>query len=553
MPTTRPPTPTPTPTPTRRGGVLKKLLVAIAVVLILAIALVTVEAFAGAAARPTIATDYSRLMHDAALERQRARLGPGARHPQNRRPAIESMQEDVRAATDWQLERAHELAEPEQALEHQREAYYSNPWRYISLDLVYPVPDEGTAEQFERARGHAIDALGEWERRGVFDRSAELVGLGPIARAPADGPLMEHILPHLGVGRQLGRAQAARARLAAEAGDLQTLYSALEETYVLGRQIAGQGTLIDWLVGTALQALGQAMLLDNLLLYPVQDDAWLARVDAMVRREAVDRFPPLADALAGERLFAADFIQRCYTDDGKGGGRFIPLLYAQQMGQTPEPWTTLTPFGDSKLSNIHGRLFMDRRAVDAWLDRSHELLGAASTATGRDALDADEALARHFVASDTWRNPATAIRPSYASTLQTDRQRRIQAAGTRVVLAIERHRLRYGDIPASLDDLGDLLPDPLGTDPFTSQPWDYRPAPVAEMVNGQALLPGASAWPFTLRSRPLPGAPNASHRYDPRHGLLIAEPIQGPEYDQPWGEPWGEPEAEPEREPDDAP
>lgn len=518
----------------RRGSIFKKLLITLAVVLGLGIILVALEAFAGATARPTIANDYGRQLHDLVLEQQRARLGPEAADGLNQRPAFVSVMQAVREANEWLREHADELTEQDEG----REDAYDDPWRYLSLDIIYAVPDEGTPEQFERGRQRAIDALQEWERRGVFDRSAELVDMHLVARAPGEGPMVDFLLPYLGVGRQLARAQAARARLAAEAGDLDTLYSALEETYVLGRQIAGQGLLIDWLVGAALHGLGRRMLLDNLLLYPVDDEAWLERVDAMIQREAIDRYPPIGDSLRGERLFAADFTQRCYTDNGKGNGRFIPVLYAKQIGQDPpDAGTLLTPFGDSRFSNMHGRLFLDRRELDAWIDRAHELAHASAEATGANAIAADNAFRAHVTSGDDWRNPASNFIPSFRRTIVTARGMRIEAAGTRVVLAIERYRLRNGGaIPRALDQLGDLLPDDLRADPFTAEPWDYQPTPVAETDDGDPLLPGAHAWPFTLESKPLAGGQSSSSYRHAHNGLLITEPIQGPQYYEPFFE-----------------
>ncbi len=514
---------------------MKNLLVAMAVVLTLVIILVALEAYAGATARPTIATDYGRQLHDLALEQQRARMGAEAADSLNQRPAFVSVMQAVREANEWLDEYTNQLMDQDEG----REDAYDDPWFYFSLDVIYAVPDEGTPEQFERARQRAIYALEEWERRGVFDRSAELVDMHLVAREPGDGPMIDFLLPYLGVGRQLGRAQSARARLAAEQGDLETLYCALEETYVLGRQIASQGLLIDWLVGAALQALGRRMLLDNLLLYPVNNDAWLARVDAMVQREAIDRYPPIGDSIRGERLFASDFTQHCYTDNGNGNGRLIPVLYAKHMGDDPpESGNLLTPFGDSPLSNIHGRIFFSRRELDEWIDGAHELAHDCAEATGAAAVAADKAFIAYTTAGDNWRNIASPIVPSFRRTIITARGQRIEAAGTRVVLAIERYRLRNdGAVPQSLAELGDLLPDSLRADPLTLSPWDYEPTALTATDRGDPLLPGAHAWPYTLRSKPLAGGESTSTYRHAHNGLLINEPIQGPDYEQPYEEP----------------
>ena len=509
---------------------LKKLLLVLVALVGLIMLLIGVEFVIGATAKPVVAVNYSREMHDLMLERQRGRLGGEAAQTLNQRPAFESIMVATREANDWLLEHSNHLSEQDQ----RDNDFYDDPWQPLSLDAIYTVPREGTPQQFERARRRVVEALAEWERRGVFERSAELPGLGPIARAPGEGPLLHFVLPHLGTGRVLARAQAARARVAAETGDHETLLRAIEETYALGRLIAGQGTLIDWLVGVAIQMLGQRMILDNLLLHPVQDDAWLARVDAIVQREAIELFPPLTDAFDAERMISQDLIQRCYSDNGKGDGRFIPVRFARLVGEgAVEAGNHITPFGDTPFSNMHARLFVGRKEATEWLDRGHELLAACASATGPAAQSADDTMIEHFETGSTWDNPLEILQPSFGRMLEADRRRRVMATGVRVMLAVERYRARQGQIPETLDRLGDLLPDEARTDPFTGQPWAYRPAPVTSMADGDELLPGHTVWPYTLRSQPIERDQDSRHYLDPSGGLLISEPIQGPRFDEP--------------------
>lgn len=508
--------------PSRRGGVLKPALIALAIVLGLLLLIVGFEFYRGATAKPTIATNFSRLLHDRTMDRHRAAYGPG----NNRYPAYEAAMLEVSQANEWLGQQTAALAnDPD------------NPWDYVSHDLLYTVPDEGTPEQFEAAQQQAGAALDEWERRGIFDRSAELAALQHLARPPSEDPMFDILLPHLGTARALARAQAARARLAAQAGDIETLAIAIEETLTLGRQIADLGLLIDYLVGVAIQALGRSMVLDNLLLYPVADDAWLARMDAIVEREMVDRAPPMSQILDNERLFSADFVQRVYTDDGRGNGRFIPLRFAELMGMDPTgASTTITPFGATKFSNIHARLFLDRARAMDWINGSYDLLTEASHAQGVDVLTADQRVRDYYTAAD-WRNPMATNLTNMTGILSAERTQRIQAAGLRVVLAIERYRLRHGLVPQSLDELGDLLPEHLQSDPYTGQPWDYAPTPVTTDFDDDPLPPASHAWPYTLKSRAVPDHGDHTNRHRPGReancGVLITVPIEGPQFDEP--------------------
>jgi hypothetical protein len=513
-------------------------LLAIALVLGVVVLVVGFEFYRGGTARPTIATNYSTQIHDRTLERQRAAHGPGP----NQHPAYQAAMDEVRQANAWLAQQsAAAPSDPDDP---------PNPWTFVSLDLIYTVPTEGTPEQFEAAQRQAEAALAEWERRGVFERSAEVAALTRLARPPSDDAMFEILLPNLGTARVLARAQAARARLASRAGDRQTLAIAIEQTLTLGRQVADLGLLIDWLVGVAVQALGRAMLLDNLLLHPVDDDAWLARLDAVVERELVERLPPLERVIDNERLYSADVVQRVFTDDGRGNGRFIPLRFAEMMGEDPAGASTpLTPFGATAFSNIHARLFLDRADAMDWINGSYDLLAEAGRARGEDAMAADQRVRDYYAAAD-WRNPMAMNVAHMTSTLSVERTNRVHAAGTRVVLAIERYRLRHGGaVPHTLGELGDLLPAELMNDPYTGQAWDYEPTPVAADVYGDPLPPGSHVWPYTLKSRAVPGHGDHTDRHRPgldaNCGVLITTPIEGPQYDEP-------PEAQDE-EGDDAP
>lgn len=512
-----------------RGGILKKLLATIAILVVLVLSVVGYEFYLGATATPTIATNYTEQIHDQTLERHRARSGPGL----NQYPAYESVMIEVVAANDWLRQESANLPDDP-----------DNPWVYIDLSTIYYVPDEGTPEQHAEAVRLATDALAEWERRGIFEGAAEISELERVARPPTEEPMANFPMGYLGTSRALSRALAARARLAAQRGDHDQRLLAIEHMLALGRHAADLGYLIDLLVGAAIQSVGRTALLENQLLYPVGDDQWLQRADAIVQRELVELAPSLGIALDNERLYVADMLQRCYTDNGRGNGRFIPLLFAEIIGEDPEgAATSLTPFGDTKLSNIHGRLFLDRKQANEWLDGAWDLHRAAAVAKGMDALEADRRAAEYYQSAD-WRNPLAMNLATFGRVGTADRTRHVQAAGTRVLLAIERYRLANGgDAPQSLDDLGDLLPGSLRTDPFTGQPWDYSPTPLTVDPYGDPLLPGHHAWPYTLRSRGLPGE-EAEYTYENSHhahyGVLITVPIDGPQYDEPEIDPQSE-------------
>ena len=475
----------------------------------------------GAMARPTIAHDYGRQIQERALARQEAVFGPGLNQWDQFRASLGT----VRGAVEWLEQYNKDLpVDPD------------DTWRHVTPDLIYIEPDGGTPEQFERARGRALEVLARWEAMGVFEAARAIAGLERVARPFDDRPLFDQWMSEGGTARGLARALAARARLAARAGDDAARLEAVAHTLALGRVVGGSGLLIDHLVGTAIMSLARNELLHGLLLHPVEDDAWLRAADELLRLELEGRASTMADALRTERLFIADTVQRAYTDDGAGGGRLLPFAYAQLIGYDEfDSFSPLTPLGMNRLSNVHGDLFLGRKALDHWLDELLRLSLDALEATGPAIIGADRRVAEHMASAD-WRNPIGRDLLSSIHVLLTDRLMRIEAAGARVVLAIERYRLANGGRPpATLEDLGPLLPDGLLADPVTGQPWDYEPTALTLDEQGRPLLEGAAAWPFTLRSRPWPEAPSLRSGSPSRlaTGVLITVPIQGPKYDAP--------------------
>ncbi len=512
-------TDTPRAYESRRGGVLKKLMVAIAIVFLILIVLVASEVFAALTAKGAITTDYGQRIHDRTLERQRAVIGEGP----NQWPRF-----------------AEILAKVEQGqidLERRNAAYQpaaNDPFPAIDFWIIRGPYDDPSAyntpnlaTHYARARRRGIEALDHWRDIGVFEASADLPSLHRVSMPPAGAPAVESRSAEPGRARALARAMAARVRLAAESGDPAEQLAVFEEGLALARIMADSGSILGWLTAHGIDGLVVECFLDDAFLYPI-DDATLAGADAAIGRELVDHYPGIADIMMDQRDAAHDHIQHVYDSDG----RFIPrnharLSYTYDIDDAPDE---LLPVGDSDWSNVHARVFVGRKAADAWIDDAYDLADACAKATGPAALTADAALAAHYDAAG-WRNPARDINVEPLQLIETARRRTIQVAGWRVVLAIERHRLAHdGAPPQRLSDLGDLLPDHLRTDPFTEQPWDYQPAPITTGWNNQPLTAHQIARPYSLSSRPMPGLagvqpPFPSH---PKHGVLITMPVERP-------------------------
>lgn len=503
----------------RRGAILAKLGVTIAVVLLALVILVIAEVIAAVNAKPSITVDYGQRIHDRILERQRAARGDGP----NQWPRFIEIMELVEAGLNDFAQR-NEAYQPDA----------NDPFPVIDFSIIrgpyddpaaYGMADLGV--YYAEARQRGIEALDHWRDIGVFEASADLPDLHPIVMPADEAPAVESPFEELRLSRALARAIGARMRLAAETGDTAGRMRAFEEGAALARILADSGSLLGWLTANAIESLAVHCFMQDAYLFPI-DDATLAAADAVIRRELVDSYATLADAMANERDAALDHVQRVYT----ASGRFIPLAHARlcytyDINDAPEE---LLPLGDTGLSNVHSRLFIDRDAATAWINDAYDLADAAATATGTDAVAGDTALKAHY-AAPTWRNPACDISLEPHRIIEMARRRDIQIAGWRVMLAIERYRLAHdGNPPATLADLGDLLPESLRTDPFTGQPWRYEPIAQTTGWNNQPLGVHEVALPYTLASRPLPGFETATPEFfnHPDTGVLITMPVELP-------------------------
>ncbi|MEO1008762.1 MAG: hypothetical protein AAFX79_09350 [Planctomycetota bacterium] len=495
----------------RRGGVLKKALIALGVMVLVVLILVGRDVVLGLTATPDISEDYGLRLHELALDRQRAALGGGP----DEWPAYERAMEAIAAASDEQGQRLRAMDwDPD------------DPWAVIAFDALYSPPDGGTPEHYAAARRRAAEELDRWEADGIFGHAARIAAIRVAAPPPVSGPLVAADAPYLGPSRAMARAQAARMHRLAERGDLDGVATAFEELIEHGRVLSWQGGLLRYFVALALRSLAYERMAGVILLHGIDDDAWLRRIDALVVRSG-ETYAPLEFVLEADGMMGLDTIQRSYTSEG----RFIPTASAALLGVGP-----LGGADPPAITNAAWRFFPSRAEAEAMLAEQRRDMLAASELTGDNAARAFAALE---VADEARSASASAsivgVLP-IQSVAQMPLRDRLQRHGLRVLLAIERYRAQHGGAPpASLGDLGGLLPAGLRNDPVTGEPWSYTPGPGDADAAGQPIPEGAIRWPYELRVE-LPasfvdqqGWGGSSWRWASR----ITRHIDPPVYDEP--------------------
>lgn len=423
----------------------KKRYVALAIVLGF-VGLIGVLVWQAVTAQPGPLVDYHQKMYDLSAQVQ----GDGA--------------------DQWEVfEQA--IAASEQAQAELRIADEAAGVEYAQEDPLTPVYAAGYGDRDEFAvlqeRGRRwVESLGA---RGLFEHTANLPSAKVAIRPPSVGPMLDVLLPYLGTSRSLARLQAARMHLAAERGDWAEYTAAFEESLATARIVAGQTTIIDYLVGIAIESLALLELRRDLATGQIADPAALDRLLAAVERQ---RLPTMAHALEGERMVQLDIIQRVYTDDGNGDGRMILTEFDKVAAMGGGP---LFPAGlsDQRIINVAGFIFPSRAETVADLNRlfdpviadmelpAHERTSAFDQDQYLDSLPAQQLLLRLFT-------------PSVLRAAATADQGRTIAAGTELLLRIERHRLRTGKPPATLSDLAAADPGANLIDPMSGEPFLYR-------------------------------------------------------------------------------
>jgi hypothetical protein len=188
---------------------------------------------------------------------------------------------------------------------------------------------------------------------------------------------------------------------------------------------------------------------------------------------------PVRLNLLGERATLADLIQRLYTDDGRGGGR----LAASGVQEFQWLLAERPPYSNPRLASM-----LDSSALRPMLTT---LL--ADRAAMRDEAERIFAQLEAQLASPPWlwnqlptsrwlSDPNWVLRYAPIAVVIADTGRAAQSAAhaalwrdaATVAIALELHRRRAGQYPASLSELVPALLPALPRDPFDGRPLRYR-------------------------------------------------------------------------------
>ncbi|MHC4474428.1 MAG: hypothetical protein ACYTEL_02205 [Planctomycetota bacterium] len=266
-----------------------------------------------------------------------------------------------------------------------------------------------------------------------------------------------------------------QAKLKAYDADLEAAFADLLTCYRAGSNLKGPRMLIEQLVAIAIQALATRT-------------GFLILANQKMQHEQMEWFQDQTQKLLDqdtfvinyqtERFFALDFLQRCYTDDGKGSGRMIPgrvTEYMQVIDQY-DPDGEVLAFGRSLAMSLAGA---DRDSMLREFDRFY--------ATGEQwALKTPWQLRQENVdlemGLDKWSRlkrarywPVFALAPAMARIAELSYRCKTEIQTLIITLALLRFKQIHGLYPDALDQLlkTDLL-ETMPMDPYSDKPLVYR-------------------------------------------------------------------------------
>jgi len=362
-------------------------------------------------------------------------------------------------AVDLYLEAFESL--PEECRAADATAVLAGGW-----DQVRNLPDVRALEKCDAA-------LERFERAAAMQRCNFLAGASSMREFAIGMPF----LPHLSSFRQFARIEAARMRMAFEAGDDEAVLRRFKGLVGAAMHLCRQPSLIMELTGVAILDLGLSEVRLELLERPYRPGMLAEMQQALSGPDSALEI--LSMALRGEESLWLEMIQTSYTDDGSGDGRLDLDAFKTWAIQTVGRRAEFSAKG--RVINAAGYLLPSRAKVRALVNRHLEVLRRLSAVQPYAWQRANASDECRRLAEIPWLYrylPPTFLfamsAPSLAKAPDIAWRSICDVRATRVMLALERYRQGRGEYPAELDGLVPKWLPAVPRDPFSGEPFKYR-------------------------------------------------------------------------------
>ena len=244
--------------------------------------------------------------------------------------------------------------------------------------------------------------------------------------------LVQTIIKPLSGFRKIAQNTAWKIRYDVYSNDFNSATADTIALIKLGQNMHGQGTIIEQLVGIAIEAVGIKSIFENM-----NETHWpQERLKEIQNQLEQDMDRPVM-TLEGEKAFAYDYIQRSFTDDGQGNGRIlkkgIPIVVGNWQELLKEFFVTGFPDRRQTIEKIES-LYKnsEQRFAKTLIEIKDEPENLIETTSF--LLIPPSSLANKKLIELTWR-------------LKTERDGQI------TTIAILRYRKQTGKYPDNLEEL----------------------------------------------------------------------------------------------------
>jgi hypothetical protein len=289
-----------------------------------------------------------------------------------------------------------------------------------------------------------------------------------IPMETTDDTVLGFLLPHLSKARWLSKAAVIEARQLEAAGDVDAAMGRYLDIMAAGAQ-AGQGpTLIENLVGIAMQALAANTALDSFARLADEDVDYVGLAEALAERYRPTR--PIEETFQFERVMVLDVIQRAYEWNPETNSYRVSEEGVEQFTRSIEG------VGGSSSEMMFGFVLGNV----GFEKMTEEVNGYYDAMTDAARMPYQDGRAAFRDLEEATKDPELRIRnpllatmmPSFGRVFKTESMSESNRRATMLVAQLKAYRQRHGTYPDSLDVFGDAE---MTIDPFTDHSFAYRP------------------------------------------------------------------------------
>lgn len=281
-------------------------------------------------------------------------------------------------------------------------------------------------------------------------------------------------LPQIAALRRAARCLATDATVAAADGDGRRAADDLAAILGIVEHVEEGPFFISQLVGSANVSLMAQQTIALLEVFPdAFDEPALETIDAAIAR-APERLRRLDTTF--EQLGFEDVVQRVYTDDGRGGGRFLPTEWARlKQSWTVGSGKAEATVADALLAPATSVMVADRaELLSHYREYMNELAAAGERPLWEFSFDSSRWLDHH---PDRLGDPYVVfsmLAPAIDGAIAIRQIAWYRLQAVRAAVGLKRFRLAEGRWPDSLNELVPRFMPSVPVDPFDGKPLRYR-------------------------------------------------------------------------------